>query len=109
MGHAARIWRVTSRAAFDRLEDLHPWTAAQVDMRFDYKPDRPLYVMAVRAYRLKTEKVVVNGPDYSGCRSWVPLRPGDEVDESQAVPALSDEAFEVIVKRVDEAMGTHLQ
>lgn len=106
MGHAAAIWQVTSREAFDRLDDLHSWTAEQVDMRFDYKPDRPLYVMAVRAYRLATPKRIVNEPDYAGCRSWVPLRPLDEVDDEGATPALSDEAFAAIVKRVDEAMKT---
>lgn len=104
LGHASRIWQVTSRAAFDSLEDMHPWTKAQVDMRFDYKPHNPLYVMAVRAYRLTDVKVVANVPAYAGCRSWVPLSPADEVDQAHAMPSLADDAFHAIIARVDEAM-----
>src|SRR5688572_15413116 len=48
VAEAARIWEVPGRAAFDRLDDLHCWTEQQIDMRFDYKPDRPLYLVAVR-------------------------------------------------------------
>lgn len=104
MGHVAHIWQVTSREAFDTLDDLHPWSVAQVDMRFDYKPHNPLYVMAVRAYRLAEPRVVTNYPEYAGCRSWVPFRPADEVDDAGAVAAMTDDAFDAIVARVDQAM-----
>lgn len=104
VGHAVRIWQVPSREAFDTLDDLHPWTAAQVDMRFDYKPQNPLYVMAVRAFVLPEVKVVKNIPAYAGCKSWVPLSPADEVDDTRARPVLADDAFNRIVKRVDAAM-----
>ena len=32
---AAKIWRVPSRAAFDSLDDLHPWTREQIDIWTD--------------------------------------------------------------------------
>ncbi len=104
VGHAAKIWQIPGREAFDTLEDLHPWTAAQVDMRFNYKPQNPIYVMAVRAWRLPETKVVTNYPEYAGCKSWVPFRPEDEVDDSRLIPAMSDEAFGRIVQRVEDAM-----
>lgn len=103
-GHAVHIWRVPSRQAFDSLDDLHPWSEAQVDMRFNYKPQNPLYVMAVRAFTLPEVKVVANVPAYAGCKSWVPLSPADEVDDTHAKAVLADDAFNDIVKRVDEAM-----
>ena len=93
------------RAAFDRLEDLHCWTPDQIDMRFSYKPQRPLYLLAVRAYRLAEPKTVQNDPNYAGCKSWVPLRSGHEVDDRGAVPVLADSAFNAILKRIKDAIA----
>ncbi|WP_432799481.1 DUF1802 family protein [Poriferisphaera sp. WC338] len=98
------IWTVPSREAFDRLDDLHGWKKPQIDMRFDYKPDRPIYAVALRAYRLSKPKLIEMNDDYWGCRSWVDLRGDDMIDDSQIEPAISDEAFVAVVQRIDEAM-----
>lgn len=108
---AARIWEVPSRDAFDRLEDLHPWGKPQIDMRFDYKPDRPLYLLALRAYRLAQPVSVPNADAFAGCVSWVPLDDveaggvdgGVEVEGSR--PAMTDEVFGGVCDRVDAAFG----
>ena len=102
---AARIWQVPSREAFDQLDDLHPWTAGQIDMRFNYKPDRPLYLLALRVHRLAEPKTIPNRPDFAGCRSWVPLPPGDQVDDSNTTPAIDAEAFDQILARADTAFS----
>ena len=99
------IWRVPSRASFDSLDDLHPWAAPQVDMRFNYKPDRPLYLVAPRVYRLATPKAVPNRDAYKGCRSWVPLEPADAVEDAGATPVLSDDAFAAVRERIARAMA----
>ena len=97
----AGIWEVPSRQAFDTLDDLHPWTHHQIDMRFNYKPDRPLYALAVRAYRLPTPKVIPNRAAFAGCVSWVPLDdPADQVETSGAVPAMDDGAFSAHLERI---------
>ena len=103
IGQAIKIWEVPDRAAFDLLDDLHPWAEPQIDMRFNYKPDHPLYLVAVRAARLPEPVVVPNTWEYGGCKSWVPLRDEDVIDDSQAMPALDDEAFARVISRVDEA------
>ncbi|NBC11244.1 MAG: DUF1802 family protein [Planctomycetes bacterium] len=100
-----RIWEVPSREAFDALDDLHPWTAEQIDMRFNYKPERPLFLLALRAYQLSEAKVIPNRPSFAGCRSWVPLPPEDAVDETGATPAMSDDRFADVLRRVDAAFG----
>jgi hypothetical protein len=99
------IWQVPSREAFDALKDLHCWTQPQIDMRFSYKPDRPLYLMAVRAYRLAQGQTVAMRPVYAGCKSWVALDEDDTVETSNSAPALDDDAFTAIVSRIESAMG----
>lgn len=105
LGDAAKIWRVTSRQAFDGLDDLHCWTPQQIDLRFSYKPQRALYLLAVRVYRLAEAKTVENDRQYAGCRSWVPLKDSDQVNETGAIPVLDDAVFEAIVARVDQVIG----
>jgi len=99
------IWPVPSRAAFDQLEDLHCWTRPQIDMRFDYKPDRPLYLLAVRAYALPEPQTVPARADYAGCTSWVPLAEEDEIDVTDAKPVLTDEQFQQIVERINNTFN----
>lgn len=102
---AARVWEIPSRSAFDRLSDLHPWATPQIDMRFNYKPERPLYLLALRVYRLGVPAVVPNRDAFAGCVSWVPLPPGDAVDVGASRPAIPDGAFESILSRVDRAFS----
>lgn len=100
-----RIWQVPSRPALEQLDDLHCWTPAHLDMRFNYKPDHPLYLVAVRAHRLPELKTVVNDWSYGGCKSWVPLKEHDAIDEAASEPAMSDEAFERITRRVERTFS----
>ncbi len=103
-GEVAGIWRVPSRGAFDQLDDLHPWTAPQIDMRFDYKPERPLYLLALRVFKLSSPKVIPNRAAFAGCRSWVPLPAEDRVDEAGAAAVMGDEAFAGVLRRVTQAL-----
>ena len=90
-GVVTDIVKVESRAQVDRLDDQHIWTPALIDMRFNYKPHNPLYLVLVRAYRLPTETTLANTPAYAGCKSWVPL--GKPIDVTGATPALDDAAY----------------
>ena len=105
MAEASRIWRVPSREAFDRLDALHPWLPPAIDMRFEYKPENPLYLVALRVRTLAAPVSVPHRDSYRGCRSWVPLLGEDIPASSSASPAMSDEAFADVLARVDAAFA----
>lgn len=102
----ARIWVVPSRAAFDRLDGLHPWAPPQIDMRFDYKPDRPLYLVALKAWRLMPPRQIPDRPAFAGCKSWIPLD-GDDAVPAEAVaaaaPSMDADALDQVLRAVDTA------
>lgn len=100
-----RIWRVENRQALDRFDGLHGWGAAYLDMRWNYKPANPLYVMALRVSRLNRPVEVVNDLEYSGCRSWVALREADGLEDLAARPVLADGALENLIQRLDRALS----
>lgn len=110
-GEVAGIWPVPSREAFDVLDDLHPWLPPQIDMRFDYKPDRPVYALLVRAYRLAEPVVRANHASFAGCRSWVPLGEedggGGGIDPAGSVAAIDDAAFRAVQNRVAGTLVQH--
>jgi hypothetical protein len=86
------IIQVKSRGQIDRLEDEHIWTSSLIDMRFNYKPEKPLYLVLVRAYRLHEPAILLNTPAYAGCKSWVPLE--QPIATGDALPVLDDVKFE---------------
>jgi len=103
-GEATKIWQVPSRHAFDQLDDLHPWSVAYVDMRFGYRPENPLYLVAVRVTKLAKPKTIDYRKQFIGCHSWVPLEPR-EAASGEGTPAIDDERFVSLVSRVDAVFG----
>jgi len=87
-GVVTDIIRLKSRAQIDAIDDEHVWTPPLIDMRFSYRPQNPLYLLLVRAYRLRQPLSLANTPAYAGCKSWVPL--DHPVELGDALPVLDD-------------------
>ena len=97
-GSISDIIQIKTRAQMDALNDEHIWTTPLIDMRFNYKPQNPLYLLLVRTYALPKSITVQNTPTYAGCKSWVPL--DNSVDVRAAVPVLDDSAYSSRRQRV---------
>ena len=91
-GVVTDILQLQSRAQMDALDAEHLWAPPLIDMRFNYRPDNPLYLLLVRAYRLGEPVTVENTPAYAGCKSWVPLE--EAVETRGARPVMDDAAYE---------------
>lgn len=104
-GVVTDIIRLNSRSQMDAIEDQHIWTAPLIDMRFNYRPENPLYLMLVRAWKLPAVVKLANTMEFAGCKSWVPL--GQAISTEGATPAMSDEAYaakqEMIRQRLSSA------
>jgi hypothetical protein len=105
-GEVTGIIQLTDRKQMQAIEDAHVWTDPLIEMRFNYRPQNPLYLLLVRAYALNAPVRLANTPAYAGCKSWVPLeRP---LDVSNARPILDDETYagrtSQIVQRVKSAV-----
>ena len=91
-GVVTDILALKSRAQVDAIDDEHVWTPPLIDMRFNYRPENPLYLLLVRAYRLPQPATLANTPAYAGCKSWVPL--DQAVDVGDAQPVLDDAMYD---------------
>jgi hypothetical protein len=97
------IYRLSNRAQMDALDSEHIWTAPLIDMRFNYRPKNPLYLLIVRTHMLERPVILANTPEYAGCKSWVPL--AAEIDCAASRPALDDASFEQHRERIKRALA----
>ena len=97
------IIEVKSRGQVDAIDAEHVWAPPLIDMRFNYRPRNPLYLLLVRAYRLPAPVTIRNTPAYAGCKSWVPL--DEAVMAGGATPVLDDSAYEVRRERIRAAVA----
>ena len=101
-GVVTDIIEIQSREAMNRIDGEHVWTQPLIEMRFKYRPENPLYLLLIRAYRLTAPVTITNTPAYAGCKSWVPLEQAIEI--GGALPVLDDARFQLHRKRILDAM-----
>ena len=106
-GEVTDIIQVRSRTQIDALDPEHVWAPPLIDMRFNYRPDNPLYLLLVRAYRLARPVAIANTTAYAGCKSWVPL--DQPVELGPTTPVLDDARYEARRARILEAFGATRQ
>jgi hypothetical protein len=103
VGEVTDILQLQSRGQMEAIEEEHIWTRPLIEMRFNYRPENPLYLMLVRVYRLAEPVTVENTPAYAGCKSWVPLERPVETAGAEAV--LDDGAYQAQRERIRERIG----
>jgi hypothetical protein len=102
-GEAVKIFEVPSRQKLERLSDLYIWDAPLLDMRFAYRPEKPLYLVLVKAFQLSSPVTIANTLDYAGCKSWVPL--AESIDISHAHAVLTDDQVASRLDRIRAAFA----
>jgi hypothetical protein len=87
-----------------RLTPCHIWTSQWVQERMAWQPERPIYLLLLRVYRLPQPQTVPYHPTYGGCRSWVTLQTEVATADSQAV--LSETDYQQRVTAISRLLGT---
>ncbi len=89
------------------LEPYHLWQRETIRERFAWKGGQQISLAIVRVYRLSEAFVVPDGPEFSGCRSWVelPVR-ADSVSLEGAAPAIADAEYEARRAAILQAIGS---
>lgn len=95
---------VAKRRQIDALDDQHVWTVPLINMRFNYKPQNPLYLLLLRVYKLARPVDLENTITYAGCKSWVPL--DTPISTAGAIPVLDETGYQslrgAILKKLAE-------
>jgi len=93
-----------------RLDAKLIWTLDYAASRLQWKHRDPLWILAVRAYRLEKPITLEYRDEYGGCTSWVDL---DGLPDDPATlpsePALTDESFAARLRLVEQSLGRPLE
>ena len=68
------------------------WTEAFLEQRRQWKPEQPLWLLALRVYRVPESRSLPWQASYRGCRSWITL--AEPLSRQGSEPILSDRAFQ---------------
>lgn len=94
----ATITHALSLTAAAEVTPLLPyliWNEQFVEERLGWQPDRRLYALLLRAYRLESPLVLPRHAGYRGCRSWVETGRPVAVEDSTPALAETDYAHQV--------------
>lgn len=94
----ADLFQLEDKATVLALRDHYVWNEEYVRMRFNFKPEWPLYGMLLRAYRLPEPFELPHRKEYGGCKSWIILE--RELPVEDAIPALAEEEFQARLEQI---------
>ena len=94
--HISHLGRVTDvfHAPQDQaalVEAPQVWNEDFIRLRYNYRPDLPLFVLVVRVFRLASPRLIPLRSAYAGCKSWVHLT--EEIPAKGMEPVLSEAEF----------------
>lgn len=85
---------ITESAELDAIDGKLIWTPEYAQTRLNWKARDPLWVLVLRAYRLREPIVIPDREAYHGCTSWLTLADlPDDPFTLPSEPALTDTAF----------------
>jgi hypothetical protein len=85
-----------------QLRRYHIWNDEFFQARKRYRPERPMTVMVIRAYRLRQPWRHPMAPEEAGCKSWVDLK--EEVPLDGVEPIVENRAFRSALETIHAAL-----
>lgn len=98
-----RTWTVRDLDTLDRLAPLVVLPKETLGVRYRFRPDQALSVIAVRTFALAKPAEVRYRDEYGGCRSWVSV--DDEIDVDGSTPVLGEEELQAKIESVDALLA----
>ncbi|PZO18283.1 MAG: hypothetical protein DCF25_09980 [Leptolyngbya foveolarum] len=97
------IFLTTDEEKVLALADFHIWRSQLAQERLKWKPQQPLYVMALRVYLLAEPMIIPWTESYRGCRSWVDLDEALVVEK--ALPAIAETDYKAEVAKIEALLS----
>ena len=60
--------------------------------RLKFKPQKRLYILLLRIYKLSQVYEIFYRPEYGGCRSWINL--ATQINITDLIPVLNDDIYQ---------------
>ncbi len=100
---AVCIWKVTDLVTVQKLGPALLWNENDLAIRFAYRDQPWLYVVALRVYVFQQTQVLRDEPRFAGCRSWIAL--SKPLSTDNATPVLADAVHAQRLAVISEHLG----
>lgn len=97
------VFPVRDEVAVMALHPLHIWNETFVRERLQWKPTQPIFVLALRVYRLEHVHIIPYSPTYGGCKSWIDLDQAIATDPCH--PALEETRYQEQLATLHDILG----
>lgn len=97
----AAVHAMKDLATIQRLDPMHLWSDAAVNMRFHYRQPG-LNVLVLRVFRMPKAIEVGELPRYAGCKSWVELE--EDLSTEGAKLVLEEDQFQEMLRSVSKLL-----
>ncbi|MBD2205873.1 DUF1802 family protein [Calothrix sp. FACHB-1219] len=97
------ILPVSDESIVNSLLPFHIWNEHFISDRLKWKPRQPLYILLLRTYKLAQVTEIPYLTQYGGCKSWIDLAQGIDVQNAQ--PVLSDSRYQQLVGEIRDIIG----
>jgi len=87
------------------LADFHIWQPDLAQSRLKWKAKQPLYVLALRVYRLPEPVTVAWDEAYGGCRSWVTLVEDVVGEKKDGLAAIASSDYQARVAAIAQLLS----
>lgn len=84
------------------LIKYHIWNQAFIRDRLQFKPDKPLYILLLRTYKLSQIYDIPYHRSYGGCRSWIELQ--EMISLENIAPVLTQEDYDQQVSTIHQIL-----
>ena len=103
---AISIFKVHDDEHLVNLASEHVWNDKYIQLRLEFNPYDPLYIIVLRTYKLAEPITLPMIPELAGCKSWVNLNQSVSTRDSQ--PSLNDSEFTVRLHVIEQMFSSDL-
>ena|SRR2546428_167544 len=100
---AVRTWEIRDLDILLRLEPLVVFDRQTLEMRYRFRSDQAVHVIAVRTWALPVVVPITMTEAYAGCRSWVSL--DEEIDINDSRPVLEDAKLQEKIEQISSILS----
>ena len=89
---------VSDKSILNKLFFYHIWNEKFISDRLKWKPQKKLYILLLRTYKLSQVYEIFYRPEYGGCRSWINL--ATPINITDLIPVLNDNTYQSLSSEI---------
>ena len=101
---AEQIYQARHITTLEEHPEWYIWRNQHIQDTWQWKPEKPAYIILVRAYKISLPFIVESLAEYGGCVSWIDLQ--QAIPELILKPVIPDNEFNELSNKIKTILHT---